>query len=78
MNIYVIFAKGKEVSHSGVVNFDSKGEWKPLQFPIEGYSELCSYENENDANWHLKQIRGNAEYYGYKCEYKVVPVEVKI
>lgn len=76
--IYIVMGKGKEVSHSGKVEFDSEGKWMPKKFPIEGYSEICAYLTEEDAEWHKKQFEGNAEYYGYECEYKVVPVRIPV
>ena len=47
--IYVVMAKGTEVEHSGKVVFDSKGEWKPHRFHLEGYSEIMAYTTKEDA-----------------------------
>ena len=73
--IYIVMGKGKEVSHSGEVLFDSEGKWMPRKFPL---GEICAYLTEKDAEWHKEQFVGNAECYGYECEYKVVPVQIQI
>lgn len=78
MKVFVVIAKGTEVGHSGKVVFDSKGEWKPHKFHLEGYSEIMAYTTKENAEWHKKQMESGARYYGYECEYKVVEATLEI
>lgn len=70
--IYVVMAKGTEVDHSGKVLFDSKGEWTPHKFPLEGYSGIMAYTDKEKAEWYVRQLESGARYYGFECEYKIV------